>query len=82
MKTAISIPDPIFAKAEKAARNLGISRSEFFTRAVEKMMASLHDAEVRASYDVGFAAAEAPAEARFRRRTTRRTLAAIEWNDE
>ncbi|MBS2022825.1 MAG: CopG family transcriptional regulator [Deltaproteobacteria bacterium] len=82
MKTAISIPDPIFAKAEKAARKLGISRSEFFTRAVEKMMASLRDAEVRASYDAGFAAGEAPAEARFRRRTTRRTLAAIEWNDE
>lgn len=35
MKTAISIPDKAFKKAEKAAKKMGLSRSEFFTRAVE-----------------------------------------------
>lgn len=34
MKTAISIPDPIFEAAESLAANLGISRSELFTKAV------------------------------------------------
>jgi len=34
MKTAISIPDPIFQEAEQLAQKLGLSRSELFTRAV------------------------------------------------
>ena len=31
MKTAISIPDEAFEEAERRARALGMSRSEFFT---------------------------------------------------
>lgn len=38
MKTAISIPDSTFNAAEAAAQELGISRSEFFTRAAELMI--------------------------------------------
>lgn len=34
MKTAISIPDPIFAAAERLAKQLGISRSELYASAV------------------------------------------------
>ena len=34
MKTAISIPDEIFKKAERAAKKLGISRSELYAKAV------------------------------------------------
>jgi hypothetical protein len=33
VKTAISIPDATFAEAEQRAAALGVSRSEFFTRA-------------------------------------------------
>ena len=36
MKTAISIPDRIFASAEKMAEEMGLSRSELYSRAVEK----------------------------------------------
>jgi hypothetical protein len=36
MKTAISVPDRVFARVEKAAKRLGISRSEFFARAAER----------------------------------------------
>ncbi len=36
MKTAISIPDPIFQAAENMAKRLGISRSELFTVAMSK----------------------------------------------
>lgn len=34
MKTAISIPDPVFDAAENHARRFGMSRSELYTRAV------------------------------------------------
>ncbi len=34
MKTAISIPDTTFHKAEERAKRLGMNRSEFFTKAV------------------------------------------------
>jgi metal-responsive CopG/Arc/MetJ family transcriptional regulator len=35
MKTKISISDPIFASAEALARRLGMSRNEFYSKAVE-----------------------------------------------
>lgn len=34
MKTAVSIPDPIFKAAERVAKRLGISRSQLYARAV------------------------------------------------
>ena len=34
MKTAISIPDPIFEAAEQFAKHLGISRSKLYTTAI------------------------------------------------
>ena len=34
MKTAISIPDPIFQAAEEAAARLSMSRSQLYTKAV------------------------------------------------
>ena len=34
MKTAISIPDDLFAAAEEASRRLGLSRSQLFRRAL------------------------------------------------
>ena len=38
MKTAISIPDPIFQSAESFAHQMGISRSELFTKAVAEYL--------------------------------------------
>lgn len=35
MKTAISLPDPIFEQAEALAQQLGISRSELYTKALQ-----------------------------------------------
>ena len=35
MKTAVSIPDPVFHSAQTLADRLGISRSELFCRALE-----------------------------------------------
>src|SRR4051812_27079544 len=41
VKTAISIPDETFARAEQHAAALRVSRSEFFTRAVRGYLAQL-----------------------------------------
>jgi metal-responsive CopG/Arc/MetJ family transcriptional regulator len=35
MKTAISLPDPVFEEAESLARQLGVSRSELYTNALK-----------------------------------------------
>lgn len=38
MKTAISIPDPIFEAAEKLAKRLGVSRSQLYSRAINSLI--------------------------------------------
>ena len=38
MKTAISIPDPLFESAEKLAKRLGISRSQLYSTAVDALV--------------------------------------------
>jgi metal-responsive CopG/Arc/MetJ family transcriptional regulator len=35
MKTAVSIPDEVFRKAEAAAKRLKLSRSELYARAID-----------------------------------------------
>jgi metal-responsive CopG/Arc/MetJ family transcriptional regulator len=39
MKTAVSIPDPLFAAAETAAEELGVSRSALYSRALRRFLA-------------------------------------------
>ena len=41
MKTAISLPDDTFRRVDRAAKRLGVSRSEFFVRAAESWLAAL-----------------------------------------
>jgi metal-responsive CopG/Arc/MetJ family transcriptional regulator len=38
MKTAISIPDPLFEAAERFAQRLGLSRSELYTTALREYL--------------------------------------------
>lgn len=38
MKTAISLPDPLFAEAERVADRLGMSRSELYARAIARFV--------------------------------------------
>ena len=38
MKTAISLPDALYADAEKTAKDLGIPRSQLFARALEEFI--------------------------------------------
>jgi metal-responsive CopG/Arc/MetJ family transcriptional regulator len=51
MKTAISIPDDAFDQAEQRATALRMSRSEFFTRAVQHYLQELDAHSLTARID-------------------------------
>ncbi|MFL6259612.1 MAG: CopG family ribbon-helix-helix protein [Thermoanaerobaculia bacterium] len=38
MKTAVSLPDPLFEAAEELAKRLGISRSELYSNAIAEYL--------------------------------------------
>lgn len=38
MKTAVSIPDPVFRSAEELAARLGVSRSELYAKALASLI--------------------------------------------
>ena len=42
MKTAVSIPDPVFKAADKLAHRLGVSRSRLYADALHQFL-QLHD---------------------------------------
>lgn len=42
MKTAVSIPDPVFKAADKLAHRLGMSRSSLYAEALRRYL-QLHD---------------------------------------
>lgn len=80
MKTAISMPDEVFERAERYAKKLGVSRSELFTRAVLQFLERQQVREVRESYNRAFGpdAADDDAEA-MRRQAARKALLEVEW---
>jgi metal-responsive CopG/Arc/MetJ family transcriptional regulator len=43
MKTAVSLPDPLFEAADQLARRLGISRSELYAAALGEYLRSYRD---------------------------------------
>lgn len=57
VKTAISVPDPTFEAASRRAQELGMSRSEFFTRAAAHYLHELDAASLTARLDAALATA-------------------------
>jgi predicted transcriptional regulator len=55
MKTAISIPDEVFAEAEELAKALKVSRSRLYSRAVREYVARHGTEQVTAALDALFA---------------------------
>jgi hypothetical protein len=51
MKTAISVPDDTFEQATRQAAELGISRSEFFTRAARRYLEDLQAESLTSQID-------------------------------
>jgi Ribbon-helix-helix protein, copG family len=81
VKTAISIPDEVFEQAERAAKRLGVSRSELFTRAVKEFLDTRREANITASYDAAFADEDDDID-EVRRKAARDALLGVEWSDE
>jgi metal-responsive CopG/Arc/MetJ family transcriptional regulator len=78
MKTAISIPDDIFASADQLADQLGVSRSELYATAVAEFVAKHQATDVTARLDQLYATQPSRLEPALRRAQARATRRA-EW---
>jgi metal-responsive CopG/Arc/MetJ family transcriptional regulator len=82
VKTAISVPDDTFEQASQRARDLGMSRSEFFARAARRYLDALDAESITSQIDVALAQLPVPDEsAAHAAAAGHRTLAGIddEW---
>lgn len=78
MKTAVSVPDELFAQADRLAKHSRRSRSEVYSAALREYVARHAPDEVTAGLDAVVAEiGEAPDA--FAGRAARRTLGAAEW---
>lgn len=51
MKTAISVPDDVYARGERVAQELGVSRSEFYSRAARNYIDLVESRSLRIQID-------------------------------
>ena len=78
MKTAVSVPDDLFAQADRLAKHSRRSRSEVYSAALREYVARHAPDEVTAGLDaVILDIGDAPDA--FAGRSARRTLDAVEW---
>jgi metal-responsive CopG/Arc/MetJ family transcriptional regulator len=78
MKTAVSIPDGVFAEAETLARRAKCSRSEVYARALSEYVARHAPDRVTEAMDRVLAQVDEAAD-KFPSRAARRTLERTEW---
>jgi metal-responsive CopG/Arc/MetJ family transcriptional regulator len=78
MKTAVSIPDEVFAKAERLARRSKRSRSELFSAALSEYVARHSPDEVTEAMNRVCAEVGEPTD-RFVATASRRVLERREW---
>jgi predicted DNA-binding protein len=81
MKTAISVPDETFERAERVARKHGMKRSRFYATAVDRYSAELESADLTAAIDAVVDAAGIDESSRFAVTASRRRVnkGADEW---
>lgn len=79
MKTAISVPDPTFEAASRRAQELGMSRSEFFSRAATHYLAELDAASLTSRLDAALDTTTDDGTEIAVVQSGRRTLLAGEW---
>jgi len=79
MKTAVSVPDDLFAQADRLAKGSRRSRSEVYSAALREYVARHAPDEVTAGLDAVLADLDKPGPDEFAGRAARRTLAADEW---
>jgi predicted transcriptional regulator len=79
MKTAVSVPDDLFAQVDRLARRSHRSRSEVYSAALREYVARHAPDEVTAGLDAVLAGIGEPGADPFVSAAARRTLAATEW---
>ena len=77
VKTAISVPNPIFERVEEASARLGMSRSEFYARAAARWLDELEDDGTTSAIDRTLA--DASDDTAFVEEAARRSLRRTEW---
>jgi len=65
VKTAVSIPTPLFQKAERRRLRLGVSRSALYATALEHLLSEEPDAEVTKALERVYAAEESALDRRL-----------------
>ena len=58
MKTAVSIPGPVFQAAERLAKSLGIPRSRLYSRAIERYVSEAQQRDITARLNQVYACEE------------------------
>ncbi len=79
MKTAVSVPDDLFAQADRLAKRSRRSRSEVYSAALREYVARHAPDEVTAGLDAVLAELGKPGPDGFAGRAARRTLESAEW---
>ena len=79
MKTAVSVPDDLFAQADRLAKRSRRSRSEVYSAALREYVARHAPDEVTASLDAVLADIGESGADPFAAVAARRMLAAAEW---
>ena len=78
MKTAISLPDDLFASADALARRLGLSRSGLIAAALAEFVAKHRVSRISERLDAVYAAEEGRVDSAVSR-AQRRVLEQSEW---
>lgn len=79
MKTAVSVPDDLFAQVDRLARRSRRSRSEVYSAALREYVARHAPDEVTAGLDTVIAEIGRHEDEAFVDAAARRALAATEW---
>ena len=78
MKTAVSIPDPVYQDAERLAKRLKTSRSELYARALAQFIGDHAPDRVTEALNAVVDATDTPSD-EFVRAAARRTIERAEW---
>lgn len=79
MKTAVSVPDDLFAKVDRLAKRSRRSRSEVYSAALREYVARHAPDEVTAGLDAAIAELGELEPDEFTGRAARRALESAEW---
>jgi Ribbon-helix-helix protein, copG family len=79
MKTAVSVPDDLFAQVDRLARKSNRSRSEIYSAALREYLARHQPDEVTASLDRVVAEVGPSADRAFIQAAATRALAEADW---